>query len=144
MKSPESDTGSNSTKKRQWYYLLVLIVLGLAVHLLIPQITTLEHSWSVVKAMTWWAVGLAVTAQILSYLGNGYLLHSLLKIQDEDLSVGRGALIFVASQSIGLVAGGWVGGAAAIYGWLRQIKQDRNVALLAGAVPSLLNNFILL
>jgi uncharacterized membrane protein YbhN (UPF0104 family) len=95
-------------KIRLWRHLPILIVLGLAVHLLVPQITTLEHSWSVVKSLTWWAVALAVAAQVLSYLGNGYMLHAILKSNQQKLSTGRGALISMASQSIGLVVG-WAG-----------------------------------
>jgi hypothetical protein len=38
---------------------LPLVLLGLGVHLLLPQIATLEHSLQVIKGMAWWAVGLA-------------------------------------------------------------------------------------
>src|SRR5512136_2210519 len=94
-----------SPKIRLWRYLPILIVLGLAVHLLLPQITTLEHSWSVLKGMTWWAVALAVIAQACSYLGSGFLLHAILEPFQEKLSTLKGALITMAAFSIGLVAG---------------------------------------
>jgi glycosyltransferase 2 family protein len=133
----------NSPKIRLWRYLPILIIMGLAVHLLLPQITTLEKSWSVVKGMTWWAVALAVVAQSLSYLGSGFMLHSILGINHQKLSVPKGALITMASGSIGLVAGGWVGGAAATYGWIRKESRDGNTAALAGTLPALLNNAVL-
>jgi heme A synthase len=38
------------------HFILTIILLGLTVHLLIPQIATLEHSWLIVQSMTWWAV----------------------------------------------------------------------------------------
>lgn len=131
-------------KIRLWRYLPILIVLGLAVHLLLPQITTLENSWSVVTGMTWWAVALAVIAQALSYIGSGYTLHAILNTNQEQLSVFRGVLITMAATSIGLVAGGWVGGAAATYGWIRRESRDGNVAVLAGTLPAMLNNTILM
>jgi uncharacterized protein (TIRG00374 family) len=132
-----------SPKIRLWHYLPILIILGLAVHLLLPQITTLESSWSVIQGMTWWAVVLAVVAQVLSYLGSGYMLHIILDTNQERLSLFKGVLITVASYSIGLVAGGWVGGAAATYGWVRRESRDSNVAVLAGTLPAMLNNVVL-
>ena len=132
-----------SPKIRLWRYLPILIILGLAVHLLLPQITTLESSWSVVKGMTWWAVVLAAVAQVLSYLGSGFMLHAILATNQEKLSTLEGALITVASASIGLVAGGWVGGSAATYGWVRRESGDSNTATLAGTLPAMLNNGIL-
>ncbi len=126
-----------------WRYLPILIVLGLAVHLLVPQITSLTHSWSVVRNLTWWAVSLAILSQVLSYLGSGYVLHMILRSNRQALSVARGALITLASYSIGLVAGGWVTGAAATFGWVRQESHDNHTAVLAGTLPALLNDVVL-
>jgi hypothetical protein len=67
-------------------YLMPLIVLGLAVHLILPQIATLEHSYQVIKSMILWAVGLAIVAQIASYLGSGYLLKALVDLSGSKLS----------------------------------------------------------
>jgi uncharacterized protein (TIRG00374 family) len=133
-----------SPKIRLWRYLPILILMGLAVHLLVPQITTLEKSWSIVTGLTWWAVALAVIAQAFSYLGSGYILHAILNANQERLSVFRGVLITMAATSIGLVAGGWVGGAAATYGWVRRESREGNVAVLAGTLPSMLNNTVLM
>jgi len=131
-------------KVHLWRYLPILILTGLAVHLVLPQLATLEHSWSVVRNFTWWAVILAAAAQILSYLGAGYILHAILAIHRQRLSVTRGALISMASYSIGLVAGGWITGAAASYRWIRQESRDGNIAAMAGTLPGLLNNFVLM
>lgn len=127
-------------KIRLWRYLPMLIILGLGVHLLLPQITTLEHSWSVVKGMTYWALIMAAISQVLSYLGSGYMLHAILDSNGSKLTSFRGAWITLASYSVGLVAGGWVGGAAATYNWVRRSDRDGNAAALAGTLPALLNN----
>jgi uncharacterized membrane protein YbhN (UPF0104 family) len=58
----------------RWLRNLLTLLLGLAVHLILPQIATLEHSLQVIQSMTWWAVALAAGAQVLSYLGSGVLL----------------------------------------------------------------------
>ena len=52
----------------------------------------------------------------------------------------KGALISMAAFSVGLVAGGWVGTAAATYGWIHQDDHQGNTAALAGTLPPLLNN----
>jgi uncharacterized protein (TIRG00374 family) len=132
-----------SPQKRLWRSLLTLIILGLAVHLLVPQITTLTSSWSVVQGMIWWAVALAVLSQALSYLGSGFMLHAILEPYHEKLSTLKGVLITMAAFSVGLVAGGWVGSAAATYGWVRRENRDGNTATLAGTLPPLVNDAIL-
>jgi hypothetical protein len=130
-------------KRHFWRDLFILVILGLAVHLLVPQIATLEHSWSVVKDLTWWAVALAIICQVLSYIGSGYMLHAIVNINQQRLSVFRGSLMIMASASIGLVAGGWVGGAAATYEWVHHDDRQGNAAALAGTLPALLDNAIL-
>jgi uncharacterized membrane protein YbhN (UPF0104 family) len=57
-------------------------------------------------------VALAVVAQALSYLGSGFMLHTILDTYQQKLSTLKGVLITMAAFSIGLVAGGWVGAAA--------------------------------
>ena len=124
--------------------LLLLVLLGLAVHLLLPQIATLEHSLQVLKGMTWWAVGLAAGAQVLSYLGSGVLLQAAVAMTGDRLSVIRSTLITTASYSIGLVAGGMVGSGAATYRWARGSGVSAEGALLAGWLPALVYDGALL
>ncbi len=142
MKSNNSKIASPNL--HPWRYFPIIIILGLGIHLLVPQITQLEHSWAVVKNLTWWAIALAMIAQILSYLGNGFLLHSLVSTEQNKLSIFRGVLISIASASIGLVAGGWLTGAAVTYSWIKKEKSNGSEALLAGTLPSILNNGVLL
>jgi uncharacterized protein (TIRG00374 family) len=124
-------------------YLLPLILLGLAVHLILPQITTLEHSYQVIKGMLPWAIALAIAAQAISYLGSGYLLKALVDISGNRLSVWRGTLITLAGASFGMVAGGMVGSAAAIYRWMQKEQVKPEAATLAGTIPGLFNNIVL-
>ncbi|MGB8211938.1 MAG: YbhN family protein [Anaerolineales bacterium] len=123
--------------------MISLALLGLALRLLVPQISTLTTSWSVVEDMIWWAVGLAAVAQVLSYLGSGYMLHAILAPHGEKLSTLKGVLISMASFSVGLVAGGALASSAATYSWVRQENRDGNTAILAGMLPSMLNDALL-
>ncbi len=142
---------NNNTRHHPWpppriqlaRYLLPLIILGLAVHLLLPQITSLEKSISVIRSMSLWLVGLAMIAQVCSYIGSGYLLKTIVDLGQSRLSLARAMLISLAAASIGLVAGGWVGAAAATYRWIAKSEDTSEEAALAGVLPSLYNNALL-
>jgi uncharacterized protein (TIRG00374 family) len=121
----------------------ILILMGLAVHLLLPQITSLEKSASVLRSMQLGFVALAILSQVVSYMGSGFLLHAILSIGNLSLSIVRGMLVTLGSSTIGLVAGGMVGAGAATYRWLHRQGDDREWATLAGILPSALNNAVL-
>lgn len=118
--------------------LLILLVLSLAVHLILPQIATLEHSLQVIRNMKLWAMALAVAMQALSYGGSGFLRRASVGVVGQRLSVLRDTLITTAAYSIGLVAGGMVGNAAATYRWLHNSGVSAEGALLTGWLPGLL------
>jgi uncharacterized protein (TIRG00374 family) len=123
---------------------LTLILMGLAVHILLPQIATFEHSLQVLRGMAVWAVGLALLSEALSYLSSGYLLRGIASLGGQDLPAARGMMITAASYSIGLVAGGLVGSSAAAYQWMRASKVDPEPAMLAGWLPGILDDMLLL
>jgi uncharacterized membrane protein YbhN (UPF0104 family) len=130
---------------RRWLRdLLTLLLAGLAVHLILPQIATFEHSLQVIRGMAWWAVVLAAVAQVLSYLGSGVLLQAIAAVTGDRLSVVRGTLITAASYSIGLVAGGMVGSGAATYRWVHGSDVGAEGALLASWLPALVYDAALL
>jgi len=125
-------------------YIILLIVLGLAVHLLFPQIATFQHSYQVIKNMLLWAVILAVIAQVISYLGSAYMLKSLVHFSKHPPSIFKSTMIATAAASFGIVAGGIVGNAAATYRLMRKQKIDNEAATLSGTIPGLFNNIILI
>jgi uncharacterized membrane protein YbhN (UPF0104 family) len=118
-------------------YLLPLLLLGLAVHLILPQLTTLDHLLQVIKGMALWAVALAIVMQVLSYLGSGYLLKAIVAVAGQRLSVVRGMLIFTAAASVGLAGGGPVGNVAVTYRWTHGCGVSSEGAVLAGWLPTL-------
>jgi len=124
-------------------YLLTLVVLGLAVHLLVPQITSLEHSIQVIQQMAIWAVALAVIAQVLSYLSSGYLLTAIVSLSESCLSIFEATLIVLAAASLGMVAGGMVGSATATYRWMQKEGVKSEAASLASTIPGFFNSSIL-
>lgn len=121
----------------------LLVVLGVAVHLILPQLSSLEHSWQVLRTLAPWAVGLAVFAQVLSYLGSGYLLQAILKLSNRSIKLFRSTMIVLGSASIGMLAGGILGSAGAIYRWTSSEDSHPEIATLASVLPPMLNNLIL-
>jgi uncharacterized protein (TIRG00374 family) len=135
---------SEHQARRRWRTrLLLLVLLALAVHTLLPQIATLEETAAVLRDFRWWAVALAVVAQAASYWGYGYTFQTLARLTKDRLSVWAGVQIALAASSIGLLAGGPVGFAAATYRWMRDRGMSHEGAILSGALPKLLNALVL-
>lgn len=133
-----------STERRKvWQRISLVVVLGLGIYLVLPQIAVLKSSLQVVEAMLLWVVGLALIAQMLSYIGSGYLLQKTLAIAQEGVSLLRSTLIVLGAASISMVAGGLVGSSAAIYRWTRGEGDQVEGATLASLLPSLFNDFVL-
>ncbi len=140
MKGDKQDTNRSAIIRS----ILTLLLMGLAIHILLPQIATFEHSLQVVKGMALWALGLAIISQLLSYLGSGYLLRGIASLSGQPLSPFRGMMITAASYSIGLVAGGLVGSSAATYRWMRVSNVSVEPAMLAGWLPGILDDMLLI
>jgi uncharacterized membrane protein YbhN (UPF0104 family) len=120
-----------------------LILLGIAFHLILPQITVLKNSWQVLLQMQLWAVGIAFMAQVLSYPGSGYLLQQTLLIMRQNVSFMRSNLIVLGEASIGLVAGGTVDSSAAIFRWMSTRGGNLGSATMAIILPWLFNSLVL-
>lgn len=131
----EPERPRKSLPARLGHSALMVGFLGLAVHILLPQITALHNSLDVVRRLRGWALLLAVLAQSLSYLGSGYLLHSIARLVGSRLPVRRGTLINIGAQSVGILGSGNLGYGAAIYRWMRQEGVRPEGAMLAGWLP---------
>ncbi|AKB78004.1 hypothetical protein MSHOH_1521 [Methanosarcina horonobensis HB-1 = JCM 15518] len=125
-------------------HLLTLVFLGLAVHLILPQITSFEGSLQVIRTMTLWAVLLAGLAEIISYIGYSYLINSVLSIANQHIPILKGAAITLAASSMGMLAGGTLGNAAATYSWVRKAGVSKEASGLAGTLPTMFNNAVLI
>jgi glycosyltransferase 2 family protein len=130
-------------QNQAWRKLGILLIFGIALYLIMPQITALRNSWYVLKSMAFWAVGLAFLAQIFSYLGSGYLLQSILAIAHQKLSLWRNTLIVLGSYSIGMIAGGVIGTSAVIYRWTSGGKGSMEGATLASIFLPQFNTIML-
>ena len=66
-----------------------------------------------------------------------------MQISGSKLSILRGTLITLAGTSLGMVAGGIVGSSAAIYRWMQKENVRPEAATLAGTIPGLFNDIVL-
>ncbi|HXK77101.1 MAG TPA: lysylphosphatidylglycerol synthase domain-containing protein, partial [Oscillospiraceae bacterium] len=132
-----------SDRKRILRYLALLAILGFAVYYFLPRIATLENSLKVLRSMSVWLVLLAAAAEILSYVGSGYLLKAIMKLGKSRFTIFRGVLITLAAASIGLVMGGWVTTAATTYYWASKEGSAPKESKLTGFLPTLYNDVLM-
>jgi uncharacterized protein (TIRG00374 family) len=125
------------TKWLRWVFVLVL--LGLAVYLIIPQLGDVRESAKVLRTMRPWAVGLAILSEMLSYVALGYMMKRIVGLTGQVLTLHRAFAVTLASGAVGLVAGGLVGIGGSSFRWLRDAGIRPEGALLAGWLPALLN-----
>lgn len=77
---------------------------------------------------------------MLSYLGSGYMLRTVVKLAGKPLSVVDGALLTAGANSIDTPGGGILGTAGMTYLWLRRRGLNSGAAVLGGWLPIFLNN----
>ncbi len=63
------------------------MLLGLPVHLLLPQLATLAHALAVLRGMSRPLVLPAISAQITSDIGSGYLLQSGVSLLKQRITI---------------------------------------------------------
>jgi glycosyltransferase 2 family protein len=120
--------------------LFVLVVLGLSLYFLLPQLWRIEHAFRVASSLKIPFVAVSLAAQVLSYLGSGYLLRAVVGQVTRPISVLEGALLTVGANSVGTLGGGVLGTAGITYLWLRQRGVSPGAAGLAGWIPIFLND----
>lgn len=135
----DSDPISLPPKKKLRRNVLLLLFLGVALYFLLPRLATMEQSVAVLARLKIPFVILAVAAQVLSYVGSGYLLRSVVRSSAQPVSVFRGALVTLAANSVGTLGGGVLGTAGTTYLWLRRQGVNRGAAGLGGWIPIFLN-----
>jgi len=133
----EESKRAGPTKWVRW--IVVLVLLGLAVHLIIPQLGDVREQARVLRTLRPWAVGLAILSEILSYVALGFMMRRIVGLTGQVLTLHRAFGVTLASGSVGLVAGGLAGIGGSSFRWLRDAGIRAEGALLAGWLPTLLN-----
>jgi len=134
--SPQKPT---SNRRKIFQTVGLLLVLGLAIHFLLPQVKSFRQAFEIISHMKWQFLILAILAEMISYFGVGYSMHALSAIYRQKLSILSGIIIFIAGSSVGLVAGGMFGTIISIAHWTRNQVSDLKTASVLGILPSFLN-----
>ena len=129
------------TKVRR--YLFALILSGLALYFFLPRFAAMGHALQVISTLRIPFVVLSLAAQLLSYLGSGYLLRAVVRLASKPISIIDGALMTLGANSVGTLGGGVIGTAGMTYLWLRRRGVNSGVAGLGGWLPIFLNNTVL-
>ena len=141
--APEAGPVFLPPKRKLRRRLFLLLFVGVALYFLLPRLAAMQHGLAVLSRLSIPFVMLAVAAQALSYLGNGYLIRSVVKVQSKPVSVFDGALVTLAANSVGTLGGGALGTAGLTYLWLRRRGVNRGAAVLGGWIPIFLNLAVL-
>jgi len=123
--------------------LLLLLLLGVAVYFFLPRLASLEHALRVVSKLNVPFVLLAVVSEVLSYLGSGYLLQTVVNKNGRPLSIADGTLMNLGANSVGTLGGGVLGTAGMTFLFLHRRGVDHGTAGLGGWLPIYLNNTVL-
>jgi uncharacterized protein (TIRG00374 family) len=129
------------TKVRR--YLFALVLLGLAVYFFLPRFAAMGHAFLVISSLRIPFVALSFAAQLLSYVGSGYLLRTVVRLASKPTSIVDGALMTAGANSVGTLGGGVLGTAGMTYLWLRRRGVNPGAAGLGGWLPIFLNNTVL-
>jgi glycosyltransferase 2 family protein len=140
---PEGDPVLLPPQRKLRRRLFLLLFVGVALYFLLPRLAKMQYGLAVLSHLRIPFVILAVAAQALSYLGNGYLIRSVVKVQSKPVSVFDGALVTLAANSVGTLGGGALGTAGMTYLWLRRRGVNRGAAGLGGWIPIFLNLAVL-
>src|SRR6266496_4510116 len=125
-------------------HILTLLLLGLAIYLLAPRLASLKDSLKVIRQMSPIFVALALGTQVASYWGSGYLMQASVGIVKQRITIFQGALVTLAANSVSLLVGGSVTALAMTIRWMHRLKVNVQGASLAGTLPFVFNNLILL
>src|SRR5437870_4346450 len=128
---------------RPFRSLLYLALVGAAVFFLLAHLTGAKSAFHALYGLDgYWVVG-ALAAQILSYVACGELIGAAVQLSGNSLTLTKGILITLASNTIGTLGAGFVGTAGTSYHWVRGGGLSPKSAALAGWLPPIFNNGVL-
>lgn len=120
-------------------YLLLIVVIIFFGFFALSQSGSLKDSFAVLSSLQPSYIFVAGVAQVVSYLGSARILQGTLEIFSVSISLVRSLGLVVATSSIGVVAGGVVASAGAMYHFLHKQDVPRYPAASAGWIPDVVN-----
>jgi glycosyltransferase 2 family protein len=121
--------------------ILPIIAVSVAAIILLMGLSEYENMTLYLKELSPWLIAVAVLSQVMSYVGNAYLLMVIMRFGNCRLSLGRGALIVLAGETTSL-AGGLAGTVGATVHWLNTEPAFAGTATMGGIFPALYNTIV--
>lgn len=131
-------------RRRGWRTLGLLVLLALAIHILLPQLASLEASLAVLRTLRWWGLLLAVLAQAASYWGGAITVRHVAALTGDRLPTRRALVLVLAASAVGTLGGGPVAYAGATMRWGMRGGLSPEGGVLCGWLPALLNALVML
>lgn len=131
------------SRKKIKRYLSVLVLVGLAIYFFLPRIAAVEYDLRAVSKFGVSFIALSLAAQLLRYLGSGYMLRAAVDLPENRVSIIEGTLLTAGANTVGTLGGGVVGTAGMTYFFLRQRGVNPAAASLGGWLPIVLKNALL-
>lgn len=140
MIAKQADTTFSANNRFGWKrYGLILVLLGLSVHVILPQLTSLDQTLSVISQMPVLLIGVAVLAQKLSYMGLAIEMKFLIGIFNIRFSLLKSLQIILASSALGAIGAGAVTRSFSIYHWTKTVGVSAEGAISIAILPTLMN-----
>ncbi len=130
---------ASATGRRLVRFGAPLLVAAVAAVFVLQRFTDISDSLGVLQSLSWWAVGLAVAAELVSNLGFAYLTKSAVRLFGVKLSMGRSAQLALAASSASVVGGGQIAYSGVTVRWLRKEGVMTEAAVLTSILPSILS-----
>jgi uncharacterized protein (TIRG00374 family) len=129
---------------RLFRWLFYVAVLGAAAFFLLPHLADAKSDFRALYDLNGYWVAAAVVGQMLSYTASGGLIRAAIQLSGKSITLIRGTLITLAANTIGTLGGGFIGTAATSYHWVRDGGFSPKTAALAGWLPPIFNNAVLI
>jgi len=124
--------------------LLVAAILGVALYFLLPKVVGTRHAFTLMVEGNYWLLGLAVLAEIGSFMGYAYLTRFVFHSLQAELGLGLVLRInlagFAASRIFSV---GGIGGYVVTYHALAKRGVSRSIAVVAVATQQFFTYIVL-
>jgi uncharacterized protein (TIRG00374 family) len=119
--------------------LLLLLVVGAATYVLLPQLASIQRSFEVLGSLSVPALLLAAIVQCCCYLAHAYAFGAILALYRQRLPLTRRLALAMAPYSLSLVGGGQLTSSTVLYRWLRRSGVTAEAAVMTSVLPAFVN-----
>lgn len=124
-----------TSRRRTLRWVLIILVLGFAIHVLLPQVGELGQAFHALRSGRWRYLPVALAGAVLTYVAGGWMVGAA---TDRDLPFARTLLGQVAASFMATVTPGGIGWVGVTEGYLERSGMEESQARAATALDMLL------